>query len=82
MRVFSKLAVALSIFFSVCTVSLAHNHHGKRHPPMYHRDELAVRAPNDMSLWKRFDNARFTFYAVGLGACGQFSQPGDFVRFP
>lgn len=46
---------------------------------MYHRDELAVRAPNDMSLWKRFDNARFTFYAVGLGACGQFSQPGDFI---
>lgn len=28
---------------------------------------------------KRFDNARFTYYADGLGACGQFNGPGDFV---
>lgn len=78
MRVFSKLAVALSVLFSVCSVSFAHEN---RHFAKHHRDELAVRAASDMSLWKRFDNARFTFYAVGLGACGQVNQPGDFVRF-
>ncbi|KAG1738335.1 uncharacterized protein EDB91DRAFT_1018697, partial [Suillus paluster] len=34
----------------------------------------------DVGVHKRsFDNARFTFYDVGLGACGQYSSPGDFV---
>lgn len=28
---------------------------------------------------KRFDNARFTYYADGMGACGQWNSPGDFV---
>ncbi|KAJ3867754.1 RlpA-like double-psi beta-barrel-protein domain-containing protein-containing protein, partial [Lentinula novae-zelandiae] len=27
---------------------------------------------------KRFDDARFTYYVDGLGACGQTNQPGDF----
>ncbi|KAJ3856962.1 RlpA-like double-psi beta-barrel-protein domain-containing protein-containing protein [Lentinula lateritia] len=31
------------------------------------------------SLEKRFDDARFTYYADGLGACGQTNQPGDFI---
>ncbi|KIO13402.1 hypothetical protein M404DRAFT_60363, partial [Pisolithus tinctorius Marx 270] len=29
-------------------------------------------------VWKRFDNARFTYYAVGLGACGQTNVASDF----
>ncbi|KAJ3937025.1 MAG: RlpA-like double-psi beta-barrel-protein domain-containing protein-containing protein, partial [Lentinula lateritia] len=28
---------------------------------------------------KRFDDARFTYYVDGLGACGQTNQPGDFI---
>lgn len=31
------------------------------------------------SAHKRFDNARFTYYQDGLGACNQFNYPGDFV---
>ncbi|KAG2035833.1 hypothetical protein BDR03DRAFT_899503 [Suillus americanus] len=42
--------------------------------------ELAQRARGDVGIHKRaFDNARFTFYDVGLGACGQYSSPGDFI---
>jgi hypothetical protein len=42
--------------------------------------ELAQRARGDMGIHKRgFDNARFTFYDVGLGACGQYNSPGDFI---
>ncbi|KIK46335.1 hypothetical protein CY34DRAFT_41815, partial [Suillus luteus UH-Slu-Lm8-n1] len=30
-------------------------------------------------MYKRdFTDARFTYYAVGLGACGTTNQPGDF----
>ncbi|KAG1891337.1 plant expansin [Suillus subluteus] len=28
---------------------------------------------------RSFDNARFTFYDVGLGACGDYSAPTDFI---
>jgi expansin (peptidoglycan-binding protein) len=31
------------------------------------------------TLFKRFDNARMTYYDVGLGACGWSNQPSDFV---
>ncbi|KAG2145382.1 plant expansin [Suillus bovinus] len=42
--------------------------------------ELAQRARGDVGIHKRsFDNARMTFYDVGLGACGQYSSPGDFI---
>ncbi|KAG2060887.1 hypothetical protein BDR06DRAFT_947437 [Suillus hirtellus] len=42
--------------------------------------ELAQRARGDVGIHKRsFDNARFTFYDVGLGACGQYSSPSDFM---
>lgn len=42
--------------------------------------ELAQRARGDVGIHKRaFANARFTFYDVGLGACGQYSSPGDFI---
>ncbi|KAG1841125.1 hypothetical protein DFJ58DRAFT_688826 [Suillus subalutaceus] len=45
-----------------------------------HHQELAQRARGDVGIHKRaFNNARFTFYDVGLGACGQYSSPGDFI---
>ncbi|TFY76224.1 hypothetical protein EWM64_g7785 [Hericium alpestre] len=37
---------------------------------------LGSAAPIDVD--KRDDNARFTFYDVGLGACGRINQPSDF----
>ncbi|KAG2755920.1 hypothetical protein P692DRAFT_20556205 [Suillus brevipes Sb2] len=50
------------------------NHWGRRH------QEVAIRARGDVEVLKRsFDNARFTFYDVGLGACGQYSAASDFI---
>lgn len=79
MQIFTRLSVILSILFSICSVTLGHEHLGKRMHPRRHHDDLAVRAPGDLKVWKRFDNARFTYYAVGLGACGQTNQPSDFI---
>ncbi|KAF9547117.1 hypothetical protein CPC08DRAFT_648849 [Agrocybe pediades] len=31
------------------------------------------------SLQRRFDNARFTFFEVGLGACGKTNVDSDFI---
>ncbi|KAG1835284.1 hypothetical protein EV424DRAFT_1360124 [Suillus variegatus] len=57
------------------TFGATHVHHQRgRH------QELAQRARGDVGNHKRsFDNARFTFYDVGLGACGQYSSPNDFI---
>lgn len=78
MRFFAQLSVLLSFALLWCSVlaSSAHQinrrHHGKR--------DLAVRAPRDVDMYKRdFPNSRFTYYAVGLGACGITNQPSDFI---
>ena len=76
MRLFASLALALSVAFAFIAPSLGHAHQARRH----HVHDLARRDPGEINLYKRFDNARFTYFAVGLGACGQVSQPGDFVR--
>ncbi|KAM6500846.1 RlpA-like double-psi beta-barrel-containing domain containing protein [Amanita muscaria] len=47
--------------------------------PHRRHQELAQRVSGDVQLHKRFDSARWTFYDVGLGACGKNSQPGDFM---
>jgi hypothetical protein len=41
--------------------------------------EVAKRAEGDVVLHKRFSNARFTFYAAGLGACGKTNSGSDFI---
>ena len=40
----------------------------------------ACASPAPAALERRVDNARFTYYDVGLGACGKTNQPSDFVR--
>ncbi|TFK72205.1 hypothetical protein BDN72DRAFT_747953, partial [Pluteus cervinus] len=40
---------------------------------------VAKRAKGDLSKRQEFDSARWSFYDVGLGACGQYSNPGDFM---
>lgn len=58
-----------------------------RYPLAVRRPEIAERGAgpkenavdHESSADKGFDNARFTYYADGLGACGQFNGPGDFV---
>lgn len=67
--------VALSFFLA----HVAANPHGSPHARRH--DSIARRAPGDVSthLQKRFDNTRWTFYDVGMGACGQFNVQSDFI---
>lgn len=82
MRFFRNLARALSLALPFISPSLAHAHahQGRRHH-VHRQADLARRDPGEVNLYKRqFNNARFTYYAVGLGACGVTNVPSDFVR--
>jgi hypothetical protein len=79
MRLFSNLALALSVAISFIIPSFAHTHQARRHH-VHRQDDLARRDPGEINLYKRFDNCRFTYYAVGLGACGVTNIATDFVR--
>lgn len=79
MRLLTKLSVALPVFLSFFSSSQAHQLSGKRHFGRRHEQDLSIRAPGDMGVYKRFDGVRFTFYAPGLGACGAVSSSQDFV---
>jgi len=48
------------------------NHHAR------HAD-IARRAEGDVQLWKRVDHSRWSFYDVGLGACGKHNVASDFI---
>lgn len=75
----SFLVMQYSILFHVLafTVSLVvanyHEQHARRH------SGVAKRSKADVGLHKRFSNARFTFYAAGLGACGKTNSDNDFI---
>jgi hypothetical protein len=74
MRPFSLAScLALALPFLV----VADSHGDAAHKRHHH--EVAKRAPADIQLHKRFENTRFTFFATGLGACGVFNHPGDFI---
>ncbi|KAG2116672.1 uncharacterized protein F5147DRAFT_673898 [Suillus discolor] len=82
MRFFAHLSVLLSFVLSWCSVSAssAHQLHRRHHDGKRLNSALAVREPGDVDMYKRdFPNSRFTFYAVGLGACGQVNQASDMV---
>ncbi|KDQ59426.1 hypothetical protein JAAARDRAFT_32987 [Jaapia argillacea MUCL 33604] len=63
----SVVALALSLGVS------ADSHIGRRH------DGIARRVRGDLVEKRSYDNARFTFYDVGLGSCGQYNVPSDFI---
>lgn len=46
--------------------------------PSRRHNALAHRKRGDVELFKR-TSGRATFYAVGLGACGKWNNPGDFI---
>lgn len=82
---FSRRSV-FCIILSLCAFHLVSASHDLN--PIIHRRHtsnanLAKREAASLrrktSLEKRFDDARFTYYVDGLGACGQTNQPGDFV---
>ncbi|KAG1803564.1 uncharacterized protein HD556DRAFT_589532 [Suillus plorans] len=82
MRFFAHLSVLLSFVLSWCSVSAssAHQFQRRHHDGKRLNSALAVRDSGDVDMYKRdFPNSRFTFYAVGLGACGKVNQDSDMV---
>lgn len=76
MRAFTLITlpfVMLSLSALALTESNAHE------APRHHSRDIARRARGDVRLYKRFDNAKFTFYDVGKGACGHTNQGSEFV---
>ncbi|KAJ3908548.1 RlpA-like double-psi beta-barrel-protein domain-containing protein-containing protein [Lentinula edodes] len=82
---FSRRSI-FCIILSLCAFHLVSASHNL--DPIIHRRHTmnanlvkreAASLRRKTSLEKRFDDARFTYYADGLGACGQTNQPGDFI---
>ncbi|PBK96703.1 hypothetical protein ARMGADRAFT_1163100 [Armillaria gallica] len=65
----------VTLALSVAAFAVPHdNIHAQRH------NGVAKRARGDLNNFvKRYDNARWTFYDVGLGACGTNSVASDFM---
>ncbi|THH01713.1 hypothetical protein EW026_g1043 [Hermanssonia centrifuga] len=65
----------LSLSLPFAAVGATHGNAGRHH------DSIARRSRGDVDVHKRdsFSNARFTFYDVGLGSCGQNNVPSDFI---
>lgn len=63
-------AVVLSLSFCSSVLADSHNSH---HPHAFKHTE------RNHTLSKRFDNARFSYYETGLGACGKTNTDSDFV---
>lgn len=66
-----------ALVLSLGTLAAAGNHESfKRH------HVGPARLDQNHTLSKRFDNARFSFYETGMGACGKYNNDGDFVSLP
>jgi hypothetical protein len=66
----------LSLLLAAPLAAWAHSHgsvHSNRHV------EIAKRQEGHVQLHKRFSDARWSFYDVGLGACGKTNVASDFI---
>ncbi|KAH7912138.1 RlpA-like double-psi beta-barrel-protein domain-containing protein-containing protein [Hygrophoropsis aurantiaca] len=68
------LAVSLTSVSAVSHVKQGRNHQGKRLSTA-----MSVRPAGELSKRQTFTGARFTYFADGLGACGIYSQPTDYI---
>lgn len=77
MRAFSGLSFLLSLAIPLTALTSVA---ADTHDALFRRRDHRKRLPDTSSVEKRsFDNARFTYFVDGLGACGQTNAPGDFV---
>jgi hypothetical protein len=77
MRVFSFTLIAFFAFFEV--VICGDNIHGSPWSRRHNSNIDVGVAQRNTALEKRFDGARFTYYAAGLGACGKVNIASDFI---
>ena len=77
MVAFAKLSllktVLLSLSLSSVAVAGTHDAPRRRHAGMNFLKQ-------NTTLAKRYDNARFSYYEAGQGACGATNSDSDFVR--
>lgn len=86
-----SILVALSLFAGSALASSSHSSSDLDHTKRFDKvlratpegeidGGLAVRdGPEKMGLAKRATNGRMSFFAPGLGACGSYSNAGDFM---
>ncbi|KAG6815875.1 hypothetical protein H0H87_010618 [Tephrocybe sp. NHM501043] len=68
--------INLSLLLVVALAAFA-NPHGSPHHNRH--VEIAKRQGGNVQLYKRYSSARWTFYDVGLGACGVTNVASDFI---
>jgi len=66
------LSIALPLF----TSAEPHGPSHRRHSALANRKRTSLEL---QTFHRRDNNARLTFYDVGLGACGKTNSPGDFI---
>ncbi|TFK42954.1 hypothetical protein BDQ12DRAFT_677080 [Crucibulum laeve] len=72
-----KLSSLSLLSLAVPLAAVAEGGHGNIHLNRHH--DLSKRASGDMHVYKRFSSSRWSFYDVGLGACGQHNTENDFI---
>lgn len=78
------LSIALAFFAFFKTARCGDNAHSNNLRANKHKVRAALSedvAIQHNTLEKRYENARFTYYAAGLGACGGYNTDNDFVSF-
>lgn len=63
--------------FALPLLALGASPHGSAHSSRH--QQIAKRQSGDVELHKRFSSARWSFYDVGLGACGKYNVESDFI---
>ncbi|GLB35354.1 hypothetical protein LshimejAT787_0209190 [Lyophyllum shimeji] len=71
------LGAPLVSLLALPLLALGASTHGAAHSSRH--QQIAKRHTGDVQLHKRFSNARWTFYDVGLGACGKWNVQSDFI---
>ena len=74
-----RIVLSLSFLVSLAVVVSAHVHDRVARKHSMRRSDTLLKTTT--SLEKRFDHAKFSYYAAGLGACGQTNTDSDFVKF-
>ena len=73
-----SFATTLVLALSLCSLAAADGPHDD--PARRHHAVSRMAAADASSLAKRYDNAKFTYYETGLGACGTTNKDSDWVR--
>ncbi|TBU66043.1 hypothetical protein BD310DRAFT_38831 [Dichomitus squalens] len=75
-RHFRSTLLCVTLASALVFADGSHKHRGLNHA---HRDLAVNLSERDGHVQKRFDNTRFTYFPVGVNACGSFDHDSDFI---